>query len=63
MQKTIAAAVNVIILIARTPGGRCLKEILLVHGFENGKYITSPMEEVRYRLTWPSLTAAAIVLP
>jgi Flp pilus assembly CpaF family ATPase len=45
MQKTIAAAVNVIILIARTPGGRCLKEILLVHGFENGNYVTSPMEE------------------
>jgi Flp pilus assembly CpaF family ATPase len=45
MQKTIAAAVDVIILITRTRESRCLKEILLVHGFEDGEYITSPMEE------------------
>lgn len=45
LQKTIAAAVDVIILITRTRESRCLKEILLVHGFEDGEYITSPMEE------------------
>jgi P-type conjugative transfer ATPase TrbB len=45
LQNTIAAAVDVIILIARTREGRRVQEMLRVHGFENGKYITSPMEE------------------
>jgi P-type conjugative transfer ATPase TrbB len=59
MQKTIAAAVNLIAVIARTARrtsqpdapakrkdpGRRLQELLLVHGFEDGNYLTSPMEE------------------
>jgi type IV secretion system protein VirB11 len=44
VQRTIASAINIVIQMTRTPFGRRLKEVVAVHGFENGRYITSDME-------------------
>jgi P-type conjugative transfer ATPase TrbB len=44
MQKTIATAVNVIVSIAKTDGGRRVQEFLRVLSFDGHEYITKPEE-------------------
>lgn len=42
-QETIAAAVNVVAVIGKTPEGRRLKEVLKVHNWDGQNYVMSPM--------------------
>jgi P-type conjugative transfer ATPase TrbB len=44
MQKTIAAAVNLVAFIAKTGEGRRVRELLRVHGFDGADYVTSTEE-------------------
>ena len=44
MQPTIAEAVDLIVSIAKTPAGRRVQELIAVHGYENGQYLTSTLE-------------------
>ena len=44
MQKTIAAAVNLVVFIAKTSEGRRVRELLLVHDFDGADYVTSTEE-------------------
>jgi P-type conjugative transfer ATPase TrbB len=41
MQQLIAETVHVVVYIEKTATGRIVKEILSVHGYENGRYITA----------------------
>jgi P-type conjugative transfer ATPase TrbB len=45
IEPLIGEAVQLIVHIARTPGGRRIEEILEVSGFENGHYLTQPFKE------------------
>jgi len=40
IEPLIAEAVNVVVYIERTASGRCVKEVMEIKGYENGKYIT-----------------------
>jgi type IV secretion system protein VirB11 len=44
MQKTIAAAVHLVVFIARTMRGRRVEELIEVKGIDGGQYRLSPME-------------------
>jgi type IV secretion system protein VirB11 len=44
MQQTIADAVDIVVSITKTPEGRRVREILAVHGYEHGQYLTSILE-------------------
>jgi type IV secretion system protein VirB11 len=44
MQKTIAAAVHLVVFIARTMRGRRVEELIEVKGVDGGQYRLSPME-------------------
>ena len=44
MHALIAEAVDLIVSIARTETGRCVREVLAVRGYENGQYIFQAME-------------------
>ena len=45
IEPLIGEAVQLIVHIARTPGGRRVEEILEVFGFENSHYLTQPFKE------------------
>jgi type IV secretion system protein VirB11 len=45
IEPLIGEAVQLIVHIARTPGGRRVEQILEVSGFENGQYLTQPYKE------------------
>lgn len=45
MPQTIAAAVNTVIVIAKTPNGRRITEVLQVHGWDGQNYLTSNINE------------------
>lgn len=45
MPETIAAAVNTVIVIGKTPNGRRIKEVLQVHGWDGQNYLTSNINE------------------
>ncbi len=45
IEPLIGEAVQLIVHIARTPGGRRVEQILEVSGFENGHYLTQPFKE------------------
>ncbi|HPQ94810.1 MAG TPA: ATPase, T2SS/T4P/T4SS family, partial [Thiolinea sp.] len=40
----IGAAVNLVVVIARTPGGRKITELLAVHGYVDGRYVVNSVE-------------------
>ena len=42
--RLIGQAVDLIVHIARTPSGRCVQEILAVHGYQDGRYVTAEAE-------------------
>lgn len=44
-RETIAEAINLAIFICKTPKGRKVKEIIQIHGYENGKYIFTSKNE------------------
>jgi type IV secretion system protein VirB11 len=43
MPEVIGEAVDLIVSIERTPGGRTVREILRVEGFRDGRYLTTPV--------------------
>ncbi len=45
MQRTIAAAVNVLVGIEKTTAGRRVREVLRVHGHDGRDYLTTPIED------------------
>ncbi|NJO37268.1 MAG: P-type conjugative transfer ATPase TrbB [Rhizobiales bacterium] len=42
--RLIGQAVDLIVHIDRTPSGRCVQEILAVHGYQDGRYVTAEAE-------------------
>jgi type IV secretion system protein VirB11 len=44
MQEMIATAVNLVVVIAKTPEGRRIREILRVTGYRDGDYLTQAIE-------------------
>lgn len=45
LQETIATAINVVVVIGKTPEGRRIKEVLRVHEYRAGSYVTSNIED------------------
>lgn len=45
VQRTIAAAVNVLVGIEKTAAGRRVREVLRVHGHDGRDYLTTPIED------------------
>ena len=45
MQRTIAAAVNLVVFIEKTPAGRRVRELVRVHGYDGRDYTTSRIED------------------
>ena len=42
--RLIGQAVDLVVHIARTPDGRRIQEILAVHGYQDGRYVTAEAE-------------------
>lgn len=45
MQKTIAEAINLVVVIGKSPVGRRVREVLRVDDWRNGEYVTTPIKD------------------
>ncbi len=46
MESLIAEAINLIVSIEKVPGGRRVKEVVTVNGYDGHKYLTQPIEDI-----------------